>query len=326
MLMRIKIIFFLAVVCSLLSIFPRVARAQSLSLSISPPLLEVMIKPGKSITQVYKISNEGETVIAIPRIVEMTEKGLPAQAGIKEDPKFVPEKWISLSNTDLAFDKPFLFEAKTQRQLIVKINPGEGTPEQNYFRAILLSTKPNPGSESTQSQLLQNIGAPLLISVTSTGLIPREGTVSKFNVPRILDSFDTLIVDIDIKNIGKTYFRPTGKITLSGPIGRGTYEVVPRVILSGQVRQVITENNNSGEDPLHSLTLPGLYLGKYEAGYDFALDGGNVKLSGKKVFYALPWKAGVVVMGLIVMILTTALLKSPKGSKKSKESKKKEKK
>jgi len=36
-------------------------RAQTLGLSLYPPLLEVMIKPGKAITQAYQIANQSKS-------------------------------------------------------------------------------------------------------------------------------------------------------------------------------------------------------------------------------------------------------------------------
>lgn len=307
--MKRKILFFLAVVCSLLSIFPRITRAQSLSLSISPPLLEVMIKPGKSITQVFKISNEGDTTIVILKIAQMT------QNGINEDPSFQKENWITLANTDIALEQPFLLPAKTQKQLILKINPPAGTVEQNYYRAITVNTKPNPGQESSQSLVTQTLGAPLLILVSATGMINKSGTVSRFQTPQILDSFDPLTVDIDIKNTGNTYFRTVGKISLTGPIGKGTYEIAPRVILTDQTRMITTDNELYQQDGSHTLSLPGFYIGKYEIEADISLDTPATKLTVKKVFYALPWKAGLILAGIVLIVFNFSGKKKKKAGK-----------
>ncbi len=53
--------------CYLLLAIP--SFAQSLSLSISPPLLEVVIKPGKSILVAYNIQNSGDPVVLTPKVV-----------------------------------------------------------------------------------------------------------------------------------------------------------------------------------------------------------------------------------------------------------------
>src|SRR3990167_2068900 len=92
-------------------------RAQSLSLGISPPVLEVMIKPGKSITQAYRLKNDGERVVVNATIVAYSENG------IKEDAEFNPEPWITLLNTDIFFNKPFLMAAGEEKQIVLRLAP-----------------------------------------------------------------------------------------------------------------------------------------------------------------------------------------------------------
>ncbi len=278
----------------------REASAQGLSLSLSPPILEVMIKPGKSITQAYKITNDGEPVVVTAKIGEFNE------AGITDDPKFIRDEWINLLNTDIAFDRPFLLNPKEERQLILRINPPIGTAEKDYYRVIFLSTATNPNLESSQTSVSQTLGSPLFITVTSTGLLAKGAQITKFQLPEVIDSFDTLSIDIDIKNTGNTFFHPVGKINLTGQIGRGSYNIVPNIILAGQTRRIFTEDTLTYGDN-NSLKLPGLYLGKYKVELDFTLDQGTMRVSQSRNFYALPWKGGIVL--LIGAIIITRLLK-----------------
>ena len=273
------------------------ASAQSLSLSVSPPILEVLIKPGKSVTQVYKITNDGsDPVILIPKLLELNE------LGIKEDSN-PAEKWISLLNTDLSFNQPFLLPKGITKQLILRLNPPSAISEKDYYRALVFSTKPNPPADSSQSQLSQNIGSPILITVNSTGLLTKAAQVTKFKVPQFIDSFDPLSIDIDIKNTGNTYFRSVGNITLTGPIGKGSFNIFPNVILVGQTRKIFVESAENLPEPQTTLRLPGFYLGKYKVTLDFTLDQGTIKLSQSATFYALPWKAGIIILlGLIVIL------------------------
>ncbi|MBI4990993.1 hypothetical protein HZB96_02755 [Candidatus Gottesmanbacteria bacterium] len=289
----------------------RKANAQSLVLSLSPPLLEVMIKPGKSITQVYKITNEGDPVVVTAKVGEFTEDGIK----IDQEPApsvsegFVPEKWISLLNTDISFNRPFILNAKEERQLIVRISPPKETAEKDYYRAIQFSTSPNPPSESSQTSVTENIGSPILITITSSGFMARGAQITQFQLPRIIDSFDALISDIYIKNTGNTFFHPVGKVTLTGPIGRGSFAIVPHVILTGQTKKLLTEDSLSFGDT-NSLKLPGFFLGKYKLELDFTLDEGTIRVNQSKNFYAIPWKAGMIlIIGVIGVIWVMRILK-----------------
>jgi hypothetical protein len=278
----------------------QLADAQGLSLSLAPPLLEVLIKPGKSITQSYKIVNESDPVIVEFKIMELTENG------IKNDPEFLPEKWINTINTDISLNKPFLLKNKEERQLILRINPPTGTPEKDYYRVLTVTTRPNPIAETSQSSLSQTLGSPLLITISSTGLIPKGAQIAKFQLPTIIDSFDPLMFYIDVKNTGKTYFRPVGKITLTGQFGKGTYNLSPNIILSGQTRRLTTEITSENEEPPTTLKLPGLYLGKYNLSVDFTLDESKMKLTESKTFYAVPWK-GILILGIVLLGISQLL-------------------
>ena len=271
--------------------------AQSLSLSISPPILEVFIKPGKSVTQVYKLVNNSEDTVITAHVAELTSDG------IKEDPAFVPEPWITLLNTDIALNKPFRLLAKETKQLVVRINPPIDAKEQDYYRALVFSTNPNPVGNSTQSMIAQNLASALLISVTSTGLIQKGAEIASFDLPTFIDSFGPLVLDIELQNKGKIYFRPNGNITLTGVIGKGNYKITPQVFFAGEKKKISAQTYLSDQKtPSHTLVLPGFFIGKYEVALDFSLDESAIKITGKKTFYALPFKASLVILALIMLI------------------------
>lgn len=272
------------------------AFAQSLSLSVSPPILEVFIKPGKSVTQVYKITNNGEPTIITPKIVQLTLDGI-------KDDSFTAENWISLLNTDVALNHPFLLASKETKQLILRVNPPADTREQDYYRALVFSTTPNPAGNSTQSLITENLATPLLITVTASGLIPKGAQLRRFDLPKYIDSFSPLVLDIEVQNTGKMYFRPNGKITLTGIVGKGSYKINPMAILAGEKKKIFAIDALLGQgNPQHTLTLAGFFIGKYEVELDFTLDESTTRITYKKTFYALPFKACLVLSAVIMII------------------------
>ncbi len=290
---------------SLLTFNLRKANAQSLALSISPPLLEVMIKPDKSITQLYKLVNTGESVVITPKLYELGPNG------IQEDVDFTRDKWISIVSNDIDFDKPFLLGADKEADFLLKINPSASVSEQDYYRALVFTTSPNIPSDTTMSLFSQNLASPLLITITSTGVLNKAAQVTKFELPKIMDSFDPLIADIDIKNTGKTYFRPVGNLSLTGPVGRGSYDLIPSAILLGQTKKLITDYAPPQNLEIKTLYLPGFYIGKYQLELNFTLDESSTRMREVKTFYAIPWKAGLanLVMISIIVIIRKSRLK-----------------
>lgn len=286
-----------------------VVRAQSLSLSISPPLLEVMIKPGKSITQVFKLTNEGEPVFVTPRIVEYTENG------IRGNRDFVRDSWINFLPGGISLDEPFLLHSGQTRGFILRINPPPGIPEKNYYRVLLFETRPNPPSSSFSQNVIQSrIGSILLLNVTSTGVTTKEAKITRMLVPRFIDSFDLLNIVIEVKNTGNTYFRPLGEISLTGPIGKGTYTIQPYVWLSGQSKILAVSQTSEQNEDNFTLHLPGFYIGKYEIGVQFTLDESTIRITDKKTFYAFPWK---ITLGLFFILIFVIMIKRRRKKQKS---------
>lgn len=274
--------------------YPAVVFAQNLSLSISPPLVEIMIKPGKTVTQAYKIRNDGEPVIIKISLMEYRPGDL------KASPDFQSENWIQIINNDLSLNTPFLLNSSQEKQVILKINPPLSTPEEEYYRVLMFSTSPNPASQLSESGISQSLGSILLVSITRTGEKLKAAQLTKSVIPKIMDSFDPLKLDFDLQNTGKIYIRPVGDINLIGQAGKANFKLLPKIVLPGHIQRLTTDNSKSDGQDLHTLYIPGFYLGKYQVNIAFTLDDSKIKIEQSKTFYALPWKIFLV---LIIFLL-----------------------
>lgn len=292
---RFKIIFFLSFLLTYSFFIPTQIHAQNLSLSISPPILELVVKPGKNVTQSFKLTNDSDTSLVITgRLAEYTENG------IKDNPDFEQDKWISLLNLDIALFKPFLLEKGKTQQIVVRINPPKEIKEADYNRVLLFTTKPQMPADRSQSQITQTIGVPLLLTVTATGNFVRSAQITKFTLPDYIDSFGPLTFDVLVKNTGQSFFHPNGNITLSGPVGRGSYPLIPSAILSQQEVKLISDMDSQQKE--HTISIKGFFLGKYTVGVDFRLDDGSITVTEKKVVYAFPFKL-IFIFFLIFLLL-----------------------
>jgi len=279
-------------IVALIHLSPCSVRAQSLSLSIAPPVVEIMIKPGKTITQTIKIANGGESTIVTPLLREYTLNGL------QDNPNFTRDTWIEILNRDLAFDKSFFLKTGEERQVVLKISPPKDLAEKDYFRVLLFTTKPVIPFDYSQSSISQSIGSLILINVTSSGMKNKAAEISAFQIPKIVDSFSPLETRILLKNTGDTYFRPLGNITLKGLIGQTDFALNPNLFLPGETKLLTVDEVPYAKDN-QTLSLPGIYLGKYTLTTTFTLDEGTIKISQTKTFYAIPWKG----MAIFLLIL-----------------------
>lgn len=277
----------------------RTIHAQEMSLSLSPPVTEIFIKPGKTAQQLYKLTNNGNTTVVTARIVIFDK------TGIKENPNYTPEPWITVAGSGgITLNKPFTQESNTTMEIVLRVNPPADVIQTDYYRALIFSTIPAPIGNSSQSQITQQIVSPILISVTTTGMVRKTAQILKFDLPTFVDSFGPLNLDIELENTGNVYFRPNGKIMLKSLLSEATYQVRPNVFFINDRKKIYTDLALPDGNALqHTLSLKGFFLGKYEVTADFNLDESAYNLNGKKVFYAIPIKILIVISGIIIFIL-----------------------
>ena len=85
--------------------------AAPISLSISPPLLEAVIKPGRAITQSYEVVNNGATDLYLQtRVVPFVPAGEQGRIRLDNSSWGIKNAWFSLQNTDLKLGDESLME------------------------------------------------------------------------------------------------------------------------------------------------------------------------------------------------------------------------
>jgi len=290
--------------------------AQQTSLSISPPLIEAIIKPGKSILIAYTIYNNGDPVILKPYIAsfETTAEGKMIIKDAQSPIRF------SLDNSDISLDQPFFLKTGERQQLLVRMRIPEGAAEGDYYHSLLVESQPPPMIEGmSSSRNKATIGANILMTVTETGNLNLDGKVILFDlIPRfktnffgktlnIFDSSDKIPLVFVLKNNGKNMFSPQGEISLKGNFGeQAKYDIVPANILTNSQR-LITATPSAElkiKRPV-SLVISGFFLGYYQLSANIRLGVNTRLLSANTSFIAFPFK---FVMALISIIIIAVLI------------------
>lgn len=274
--------------------------AQELSLGISPPLLEILIKPSKSIMIAYKVDNYGDPVIAKARILPFEPFG--NQGNIQIADEFSGPVRFSLDNSDIELDKPFFMKTRESKQLLLRIRLPENTPNQDYYYTLLIETEAPPNQDGlTSSKARGAIGANILITATGTGRTQIKGSISLFdflksNKWRIFDSNAKIPIVLNVKNDGKNMFQSEGEIILSGAMGLKTsYKIVPQNILA-QSEKTLTATPSAEFDKPASLVLNGFFIGRYNLVAILSFGEGLEPLTASASFIAFPfrWLFGIV--------------------------------
>jgi len=303
----------------LICLFAIPVHAQTLSLSIWPPLLEVMIQPGKSITQVYKLTNGGKTdLVLTSRLVPFEPADELGNVRIKNDSPSVISDWFSFQNADLNLGDSFVLKVKEEQQVVLRIKVPEKALEDDYYLTLLFESLPEFNINQSAAWSKIQIGSNLLLTVSETGEPPRKAEIVEFKIKnawfklsswQFIDSFANPLFSLRIKNIGRSLFKPMGTIIVSGWTG-GKYplELLPENILINSIRQsqcFSTDKNQPSPCQLETNWKSKFLIGPYQAQVSFGLDKISEDYQQTSHFFAFPF---ILVISLLLLILPLTIL------------------
>jgi hypothetical protein len=314
----------LITILTLFLILPITVMAQQVTLSLSPPLVELFAKPGKSVLVAYNLENLADPTILAAKVLPFSALG--NQGAVKIKKEFEGPIRFSLDNSDLTLNQAFFLKTKDSQQLLLRIRIPEGTPEGDYYYTLLVETKPTILSQGeTLSSAKATIGSHILITVSQSGLVDIKGKVAVFDVfsryqfnlfgrtLKILESTDKIPVFLILENQGKNLIKPQGEITLLGNFGeRAKYEILPQNILS-QSERLIQATPSAEIECDHrreqaclfptSLIISGFFLGKYRLSTTINFGEGTPNVYANATFYALPIKFIIAILISIIVVV-----------------------
>lgn len=314
-------IYITLVIVLLLSVGMRAVYAQQVSLSISPPIVEAVMKPGKSILVAYNIKNNGDPAIINTRVVSFEPRGNFGNISLKEELEG-PVRF-SLDNADLKLGQSFFLNTGATQQVLLKMRLPENIPNGDHYYSLLAETIPPTTVEGiASSRAKATIATNILITVTESGVIEIKpkvtifDTLSKFKMNLfgkpvgIYDSLDKIPVVLYVENNGSNKIVPQGKIRLKGALNQTTdYDIVPKNILANSQRIMeATPSATISPQPSTpvSLVLSGLFIGKYSLSTDISFGENSPTVFGSTTFIAFPFKIlGAVLLLIVATVFIT---------------------
>lgn len=302
------VLLFSVLFCGLTLVKATDIQGQTLSLGLYPPLLEVLIKPGKAITQVFNIQNFGDPLLLTTQVLPFTPKDELGNIHLQEEIDVQPPvlDWFSLQNADLSLGDPFLLSSGQNQQIVVKIKVPKGAPEGDYYLSLVFISSPQRG-KILGPQSKAKLGANILLTVSESGKPEKSGKIVEFKVPSLVDSFGKIPVSLKVKNTGTAFFKPLGQMTLKAPFGLKTnFPLLPENVLTNSTRllQASPSSSLATRYRLHatSLVLSGFFLGPYKLLTSFSLDENGPIILGQTSFFAFPFKLTLAFLLMIAFL------------------------
>lgn len=215
-----------------LFVFIHGSLAQDISLSISPPLLEIMIQPGKEVDQTVSFFNSGSDALIKAKMVYFRPSDIYGNIQLTDDS--APD-WI-------VYDKEETLVKKDSRvDYQIKFKPTNDESERDHFLTIIFETKPpNDILGQNSTRLTSQIGSNILLTVSNDGNPKKSAEIIEFSAPKIVDSFFSNIrYKVVISNTGNSYWKPIGKISTQNE----QLTLAPQNILSANTREIFCLNS-----------------------------------------------------------------------------------
>ncbi len=311
-----SVLFFL----TLLVILSQKVSAQQFSLSISPPLVEMMVKPGKSLIKAFEIKNNGSSNLYLrSRVVPFLAKGEKGRIVLLDDNLEIAKLEASgiqfdLINVQPGLGKDFFLGSGEKKQLVLKISVLETVKERDlYFTFLIEQTSRGEFVSQSGSGTMAKIGSNVLLTISESGNTNLQGQISKFKVfPKVADIFDNVSFETIIANVGTSFFKVGGGIDIYNWQGKKMEEIKfrPDNVLAGGKREVVCWE----EEEQTACQLKSNWPGRYKARVSFYPDERTDQVLTKElVFWLLPMK---LIIGIIaVSIFGFYIIKKVKKTK-----------
>jgi len=308
--MTIVFLIFLFVILANAGIHP--VNAAGYGLSLYPPLLRVHIKPGKTITQVFKIDNLiGEEKIFIARLVPFTDADLFGNPILNLKSTAPWLSYFSLTNSSIKLGEPFTIKANSSEQLILSLTVPENAALKDLYVTLLVSTYSNTGVPNYQgTQVSATTGSNLLITIASEAypptllrvenITPTSGWLFKFGSYYLADSISPVSFTAQVLNRGDFAAETKGIFKVAGQKAEPIYlEGVLPVNVLAKTKRVL--QNNHGENFVFTPNLG--HIGPFRATISIKTDNANAENSITIIFLPLKVSFGLFFASLFLIAI-----------------------
>ena len=295
-------------------LYPSPIKAAGFDLSISPPLLQATIKPGKSISQVFTIyNNSSDPIVLTPRIVPFLPEDDQGNPSLQPQSNPAWLSYFSLINTNIKLGQPFTLPANKSDQLVLSIKTPNTAPTTDHYATLLISSTSEVADFS--SSISGSIGSNILLTIANqtapptilniTNLKPVNTQYIKISQTYILDNLSPIHFTAKLENLGNHLTQAHGLFQIhKGTKVTHIQSLLPVNVLAQSTRELIASSSSQLKfNP--KITQ----IGKYQASLNIRSENGSSQNSINLVL--LPIKAS------IALILSLIILKSILTFKKS---------
>lgn len=291
-------------------VFARSSLAQTLSLSVSPPLTEVMIVPGKSVSQTFTFTNDGESGNVKVYIIPFKAGDENGNAELNEKDIITSSSyyasWFSIISPVSSFGEKFYVAGGGRQDIAIKISPPENAAEKDYYFTILFEIENDTSSQLTGSGPTgkARIGTNLLVSLSRDGQPVKNLSILEFSAPKVIDSLGEMDFNVRIANEGSYFSKSNGQITIKPTFGESEIlPLAPLNVISDSVRNIPCLK---GEETVRCRSEKKVLVGIYKSTLEISADGSSPNQEKTVTTIAFPFS---IALGIIFILITYRIIR-----------------
>ena len=202
---------------------PRAHAQEGLSVTVTPPLIQLSIGPGESWTSTLKVVNNNPyDVTYYTQVVDMQAEGEDGQSKFipiideSNDPSYQSyalARWIQMSSD------PVTIKAGDSANIPFTVGIPQNAEPGGHYAAILVGTEPGaynqPGTLMRVSSFVSS-----LIFVRIKGDVVESGRIREFSTGKSLYQTPDVDFTVRFENTGNTHVQPQGDVTIYNMWGK----------------------------------------------------------------------------------------------------------
>ena len=292
---RLTVVAVACLVCAFVGISSLVAAqtpADTVSLGVSPQVLDLTANPGEEITNTFRLTNASDTSVDIETIPKnFTPRGEEGAVDLTvDDTSFSLADWIKVT------PKATTLEPKKTQDFTVKISVPENSEPGSHFGSVVFKTIP-PKQEGSGAAVSQEIAPVILVRVA--GDVMEQADIESFKAQKSFYSLEDSVNFLSrIKNTGSVHFKPTGKVSIKNMFGNevANIDLDRKNVLPDSIRQISSSWNKQG-----------LKFGRYTATLTLVFGDNDQIKTAEYSFYYFPYQVILpfllIIGGLLFVVM-----------------------
>jgi hypothetical protein len=285
-------------------------HAQSTTLSITPPVVEILVAPGKKLIQNFTFKAEGDNISVIPEI--HLAKPQDDRGHVSIDPKPYNPSRISLTiSSNHPLGKPVALK-NSELTLSLTFDAASVDIAEDVYLALVMRVGSTEELQSS-SATLPAISALIFTTINPSGVTPVDIQIDNFDLPIFHDSYLPLTVSPNLKNNVPIMLRPRGTYEVLSSSGKTIFSLplYPNLILGESTRAI---QGNVKDLPSNLTWSPSWKnIGPFRLRLTITTEGGTKIVEVEKPIWVLPIR-GIILL-LLASIFSLVLFLQNKRSK-----------